>query len=120
LIVFIKSLSQWDRRIDEEARNNANNENSVERERSRQEVEGMKAWKIRQYLPNLLWYVQERLEGGRGFLVAIRIRDVCSIDRRCCVIVQTLLARLEERGLARRYRRIPNREEGCGGGHISP
>ncbi len=64
----------------------------------------MKAWKIRQYLPNLFWYVQERLEGGRGFLVAIRIRDVCSIDRRCCVIVQALLARLEERGLARRFK----------------
>ncbi len=64
----------------------------------------MKAWKIRQYLPNLLWYVQKRLKGGRGFLVAIRIRDVCSIDRRCCVIVQTLLARLEERGLARRHK----------------
>ncbi len=64
----------------------------------------MKAWKIRQYLPALLLYVQERLEGGRGFLVAIRIRDVCSIDRRCCVIVQTLLARLEERGLARRHK----------------
>ncbi len=64
----------------------------------------MKAWKIRQYLPDLLWYVQERLEGGRGFLVAIRIRDVCSIDRRCCVIVQTLLARLEERDLARRHK----------------
>ncbi len=64
----------------------------------------MKAWKIRQYLPNLLLYVQERLEGGRGSLVAIRIRDVCGIDRRCCVIVQTLLARLEERGLARRHK----------------
>ncbi len=64
----------------------------------------MKAWKIRQYLPNLLLYVQRRLEGGRGFLVAIRIRDVCSIDRRCCAVVQTLLARLEERGLARRHK----------------
>ncbi len=64
----------------------------------------MKAWKIRQYLPNLLWYVQERLGGGRGSLVAIRIRDVCGIDRRCCVVVQTLLARLEERGLARRHK----------------
>ncbi len=64
----------------------------------------MKAWKIRQYLPNLLLYVQRRLEGGRGFLVAIRIRDICGVDRRCCVIVQTLLARLEERGLARRYK----------------
>ncbi len=64
----------------------------------------MKAWKIKQYLPDLLWYVQRRLEGGRGSLVAIRIRDVCGIDRRCCVIVQTLLARLEERGLARRHK----------------
>ncbi len=64
----------------------------------------MKAWKIRQYLPNLLLYVQRRLEGGRGFLVAIRIRDVCSIDRRCCAVVQTLLARLEERGFARRHK----------------
>jgi predicted transcriptional regulator of viral defense system len=64
----------------------------------------MKIWKIRQYLPDLLWYVQVRLEGGRGSLVAVRIRDVCSIDRRCCVVVQTLLARLEERGLARRHK----------------
>jgi predicted transcriptional regulator of viral defense system len=60
--------------------------------------------KIKQYLPNLLWYVQVRLEGGRGFLVAVRTRDVCSVDRRCCVIMQTLLARLEERGLARRHK----------------
>jgi len=64
----------------------------------------MKVWKIQQYLPDLLLYVQVRLEGGRGFLVAIRIRDVCGIDRRCCVIVQTLLARLAERGLARRHK----------------
>jgi predicted transcriptional regulator of viral defense system len=60
--------------------------------------------KIQQYLPDLLLYVQVRLEGGRGFLVAVRIRDVCSVDRRCCVVVQTLLARLEERGLARRHK----------------
>jgi predicted transcriptional regulator of viral defense system len=64
----------------------------------------MKVWKIRQYLPDLLLYMQRRLEDGRGSLVAIRIRDVCSIDRRCCVVVQTLLARLEERGLARRHK----------------
>ncbi len=64
----------------------------------------MKAWKIRQYLPALLLYVQRRLEGGRGSLVAIRIRDVCGVDRRCCVIVQTLLTRLEERDLARRHK----------------
>jgi predicted transcriptional regulator of viral defense system len=64
----------------------------------------MKVWKIQQYLPDLLLYVQVRLEGGRGFLVAVRIRDVCSVDRRCCVVVQTLLARLEERGLARRHK----------------
>ncbi len=64
----------------------------------------MKVWKVRQYLPDLLWYLQRRVEGGRGSLVAIRIRDVCGIDRRCCVVVQRLLARLEERGLARRHK----------------
>jgi predicted transcriptional regulator of viral defense system len=64
----------------------------------------MKVWKIQQYLPDLLRYIQRRLESGRGFLVAIRIGDVCGIDRRCCTIVQTLLARLEERGLAKRHK----------------
>ena len=65
----------------------------------------MKVWKIRQYLPALLWYVQRRVEGGRGSLVAIRIRDVCGIDRRCCTVVQRVLKRLEERGLAKRHKR---------------
>jgi predicted transcriptional regulator of viral defense system len=64
----------------------------------------MKVWKVRQYLPALLLYVQRRLEGGRGSLVAVRIRDVCGIDRRCCTIVQRVLKRLEERGLARRHK----------------
>ncbi len=64
----------------------------------------MKAWKVGQYLPTLLWYVRRRVEGGRGSLTAIRIRDVCGVDRRCCVVVQALLARLEERGLARRHK----------------
>jgi len=65
----------------------------------------MKVWKIRQYLPALLLYVQRRLEGGRGSLVAVRICDVCGIDRRCCTVVQRVLKRLEERGLARRHRK---------------
>jgi hypothetical protein len=47
----------------------------------------MKVWKVRQYLPALLLYVQRRVEGGRGFLVAVRIRDVCGVDRRCCTVV---------------------------------
>jgi predicted transcriptional regulator of viral defense system len=64
----------------------------------------MKLWKVRQYLPTLLWYVQRRVEDGRGFLVAIRIGDVCGIDRRCCTVVQRVLKRLEERGLARRHK----------------
>jgi len=64
----------------------------------------MKIWKVRQYLPALLLYVQRRLEGGRGSLVAVRIRDVCGIDRRCCTVVQRVLKRLEERGLARRHK----------------
>jgi len=36
----------------------------------------MKVWKIKQYLPTLLLYVQRRVGGGRGFLVAVRTRDV--------------------------------------------
>jgi hypothetical protein len=36
----------------------------------------MKVWKIRQYLPALLLYLQRRLEGGRGFLISVRTRDV--------------------------------------------
>jgi predicted transcriptional regulator of viral defense system len=60
---------------------------------------------VRQYLPALLWYLQRRVEGGRGFLVAIRIGDVCGVDRRCCTVVQRVLKRLEERGLARRHKR---------------
>jgi predicted transcriptional regulator of viral defense system len=64
----------------------------------------MKVWKVRQYLPALLLYVQRRLEGGRGFLVAIHIRDICGIDKRCCTIVQRIMKRLEERGLAKRHK----------------
>jgi hypothetical protein len=43
----------------------------------------MKVWKIRQYLPALLLYVQRRVGGERGFLVAVRTRDICGVDRRC-------------------------------------
>jgi predicted transcriptional regulator of viral defense system len=64
----------------------------------------MKVWKVRQYLPTLLLHIQRRVVGGRGFLVAIRIRDICGIDKRCCTVVQRVLKRLEERGLARRYK----------------
>ncbi len=64
----------------------------------------MKAWKMKQYLPDLLWYVQRRVEDGRGAVVSVHIRDVCGADRRCYIVVQALLKRLEERGLARRRR----------------
>jgi predicted transcriptional regulator of viral defense system len=64
----------------------------------------MKIWKVRQYLPALLLYVQRRLEGGRGSLVAVRIRDVCGIDRRCGIVVHWLMERLEEKGLAKRHK----------------
>jgi hypothetical protein len=37
----------------------------------------MKIWKIRQYLPALLLYVQRRVGGERGVVVAVRTRDVC-------------------------------------------
>jgi predicted transcriptional regulator of viral defense system len=65
----------------------------------------MKVWKIKQYLPALLWHLQRRLEGGRGFLISVRTRDVCGVDRRCGMAVHWLMMRLAERGLARRIKR---------------
>jgi predicted transcriptional regulator of viral defense system len=61
--------------------------------------------KIRQYLPALLLHIQRRLEGGRGFLVAVRTRDVCGVDRRCGHVVHWLMMSLAEKGLARRYKK---------------
>ena len=61
--------------------------------------------KIKQYLPALLLYVQRRLEGGRGAVVAVRLRNICGIDRRCGIVVHWLMARLMEKGLARRYKK---------------
>ncbi len=65
----------------------------------------MKVWKIRQYLPALLLYVQRRLEGERGFLVAVRTRDICGVDRRCGRAVHSLMMRFVEKGLARRFKK---------------
>jgi len=65
----------------------------------------MKIWKIKQYLPALLLYVQRRVGGERGFLISVRTRDVCGVDRRCGAAVHSLMMRLVERGLARRYKK---------------
>ena len=65
----------------------------------------MKVWKIRQYLPALLLYIQRRLEGERGFLVAVRVRNICGVDRRCGRAVYSLMMRLVEKGLARRFKK---------------
>jgi predicted transcriptional regulator of viral defense system len=61
--------------------------------------------KIRQYLPTLLLYVQRRVGGERGFLISVRTRDVCGVDRRCGMAVHSLMMRLVEKGLARRFKR---------------
>jgi predicted transcriptional regulator of viral defense system len=65
----------------------------------------MKVWKIRQYLPALLLYIQRRVGGERGFLVAVRTRDMCGVDRRCGRAVHSLMMRLVEKGLARRFKK---------------
>jgi predicted transcriptional regulator of viral defense system len=65
----------------------------------------MKVWKIRQYLPVLLLHIQRRVGSERGFLVAVRTRDVCGVDRRCGMAVHSLMMRLVERGLARRFKK---------------
>ena len=61
--------------------------------------------KIRQYLPALLWYLQRRVEGGRGAVVSVHIRNICGVDRRCVMAVHWLMTRLIERGLAKRHKR---------------
>jgi predicted transcriptional regulator of viral defense system len=65
----------------------------------------MKAWKIKQYLPALLWYLQRRVEGGRGAVVSVHVRDICGVDRRYGIVVHSLMMRLVERGLARRFKK---------------
>jgi predicted transcriptional regulator of viral defense system len=65
----------------------------------------MKVWKIRQYLPALLLHIQRRVGGERGFLIAVRTRDICGVDRRCGRAVHSLMMRLVEKGLARRYKK---------------
>jgi len=65
----------------------------------------MKVWKIRQYLPALLLYIQRRLEGERGVVVAVRTRDVCGVDRRCGWAVHSLMTSLVAKGLARRLKK---------------
>jgi predicted transcriptional regulator of viral defense system len=65
----------------------------------------MKVWKIKQYLPALLLYVQRRVGGERGFLVAVRTRDICGVDKRCGRAVYSLMMRLVEKGLARRFKK---------------
>jgi hypothetical protein len=35
----------------------------------------------------------------------VRTRDVCGVDRRCCVVVHMFMTRLAEGGLAKRRRR---------------
>ncbi len=65
----------------------------------------MKVWKIRQYLPALLLHIQRRVGSERGFLVAVRTRDICGVDRRCCMAVHMLMMSLVEKGMARRLKR---------------
>ena len=65
----------------------------------------MKVWKIKQYLPALLLYIQRRVDGERGFLVAVRVCDICGIDRRCGIVVHWLMRNLAEKGLARQHKK---------------
>jgi predicted transcriptional regulator of viral defense system len=65
----------------------------------------MKVWKIKQYLPALLLYIQRRVGGERGFLVAVRTRDICGMDRRCGRAVHSLMMSLVEKGLAKRHKK---------------
>jgi len=70
----------------------------------RRKIKQIKTWKIKQYLPALLLYLQRRVEGERGFWFSVRTRDICGIDRRCGIVVHWLKTRLMERGLARQHK----------------
>jgi len=65
----------------------------------------MGARKMKQYLPALLLYVQRRVGGERGVVVAVRTRDICGMDRRCGRAVHSLMMRLVEKGLAKRHKK---------------
>ncbi len=65
----------------------------------------MKIWKIRQYLSALLLYIQRRVGSERGFLIAVRTRDVCGVDRRCGAAVHSLMMSLVAKGLAKRHKK---------------
>jgi predicted transcriptional regulator of viral defense system len=65
----------------------------------------MRVWKIKQYLPALLLYVQRRVGGDRGFVVAVRTRDICGVDRRCGAAVHSVMMSLVEKGLAKRHKK---------------
>jgi hypothetical protein len=67
--------------------------------------EGMRAVAIRRYLPALLLYVQRRLEGGRGAVVAVRTQDICGVDRRCCMAMHMLMTSLVENSPVQRLKR---------------
>ncbi len=43
--------------------------------------------------------------GRRGVVVAVRTRDICGVDRRCGMAVHSLMMRLVEKGLARRFKK---------------
>ncbi len=47
----------------------------------------------------------------------MRTRDICGVDRRCCMVVHMLMMRLVEKGPRQETQEgdLPNREEGCGG-----
>jgi len=61
--------------------------------------------KIKQYLPALLLHIQRRVGGEKGFLVAVRTRDICGVDRRCGRAVYSLMMSLVAKGLARRHKK---------------
>ena len=71
----------------------------------RRKIRQIKTWKIKQYLPALLLHIQRRVEGERGFLVAVRVRNICGMDRRCGIVVHWLMMNLAEKGLARRFKK---------------
>jgi predicted transcriptional regulator of viral defense system len=54
------------------------------------------------YILALRLYIRRRAEKARGGVVSVRIRDVCSGDKRCEYVITALMKSLIKKGIAQR------------------
>jgi predicted transcriptional regulator len=57
------------------------------------------------YLADLVLYVKQQIEYGRGGTISIKTRRICKEDRKCGRAVNRLMMSLVEKGLVRQHKR---------------